>query len=211
MTTVLVAGPAGAGGARLATRLGTPKTLRVVVGAVELSLDEQIDTVQPDVLLVDLGAARVGAWLRDLGTLRLPPGVVMLTDDPRPALGVELLRRGGRAVLPRHASSEEIVAAIEAVAAGLVVLHPEVMTSLRSASLARPGAVAAVADQRLTAREIEILGLIAEGLGNKAIAARLRISDHTVKFHIASIFAKLSAGSRTEAVTIGVRQGLIMI
>ena len=211
MTTVLVVGPAGAGGARLATRLGTPKTLRVVVGAVELSLDEQIDTVQPDVLLVDLGAARVGAWLRDLGTLRLPPGVVMLTDDPRPALGVELLRRGGRAVLPRHASSEEIVAAIEAVAAGLVVLHPEAMTSLRSASLARPGAVAAVADQRLTAREIEILGLIAEGLGNKAIAARLRISDHTVKFHIASIFAKLSAGSRTEAVTIGVRQGLIMI
>ena len=211
MTTVLVAGPAGAGGARLATRLGTPKTLRVVVGAVELSLDEQIDTVQPDVLLVDLGAARVGAWLRDLGTLRLPPGVVMLTDDPRPALGVELLRRGGRAVLPRHASSEEIVAAIEAVAAGLVVLHPEAMPSLRSASLARPGAVAAVADQRLTAREIEILGLIAEGLGNKAIAARLRISDHTVKFHIASIFAKLSAGSRTEAVTIGVRQGLIMI
>ena len=211
MTTVLVAGPAGAGGARLATRLGTPKTLRVVVGAVELSLDEQIDTVQPDVLLVDLGAARVGAWLRELGTLRLPPGVVMLTDDPRPALGVELLRRGGRAVLPRHASSEEIVAAIEAVAAGLVVLHPEAITSLRSASLARPGAVAAVADQRLTAREIEILGLIAEGLGNKAIAARLRISDHTVKFHIASIFAKLSAGSRTEAVTIGVRQGLIMI
>ena len=211
MTTVLVAGPAGAGGARLATRLGTPKTLRVVVGAVELSLDEQIDTVQPDVLLVDLGAARVGAWLRELGTLRLPPGVVMLTDDPRPALGVELLRRGGRAVLPRHASSEEIVAAIEAVAAGLVVLHPEAMTSLRSASLARPGPVAAVADQRLTAREIEILGLIAEGLGNKAIAARLRISDHTVKFHIASIFAKLSAGSRTEAVTIGVRQGLIMI
>ena len=211
MTTVLVAGPAGAGGAKLATRLGTSKTLRVVVGAVELSLDEQIDTVQPDVLLVDLGAARVGAWLRDLGTLRLPPGVVMLTDDPRPALGVELLRRGGRAVLPRHASSEEIVAAIEAVAAGLVVLHPEAMTSLRSASLARPGAVAAVADQRLTAREIEILGLIAEGLGNKPIAARLRISDHTVKFHIASIFAKLSAGSRTEAVTIGVRQGLIMI
>ena len=210
MTTVLVAGPAGAGGARLATRLGATKTLRVVVGAVEVSLDEQIDTVQPDVLLVDLGAVRVGAWLRDLGILRLPPAVVMLTDDTRPPLGVELLRRGGRAILPRHASSEEIVAAIEAVAAGLMVLHPEAITSLRSATLARPGA-AAVADQALTAREIEILSLIAEGLGNKAIAVRLRISNHTVKFHIASIFAKLNAGSRTEAVTIGVRQGLIMI
>ena len=210
MTTVLVAGPAGAGGARLATRLGATKTLRVVVGAVELSLDEQIDTVQPDVLLVDLGAVRVGAWLRDLGILRLPPAVVMLTDDTRPPLGVELLRRGGRAILPRHASSEEIVAAIEAVVAGLVVLHPEAITSLRSATLARPGA-AAVADQALTAREIEILSLIAEGLGNKAIAVRLRISNHTVKFHVASIFAKLNAGSRTEAVTIGVRRGLIMI
>jgi two-component system, NarL family, response regulator YdfI len=210
VTTVLVAGPAGAGGARLATRLGATKTLRVVVGAVELSLDEQIDTVQPDVLLVDLGAVRVGAWLRDLRILRLPPAVVMLTDDTRPPLGVELLRRGGRAILPRHASSEEIVAAIEAVAAGLVVLHPEAITSLRSATLARPGG-AAVADQALTAREIEILSLIAEGLGNKAIAVRLRISNHTVKFHIASIFAKLNAGSRTEAVTIGVRQGLIMI
>jgi NarL family two-component system response regulator YdfI len=210
VTTVLVAGPAGAGGARLATRLGATKTLRVVVGAVELSLDEQIDTVQPDVLLVDLGAVRVGAWLRDPGILRLPPAVVMLTDDTRPPLGVELLRRGGRAILPRHASSEEIVAAIEAVAAGLVVLHPEAITSLRSATLARAGA-AAVADQALTAREIEILSLIAEGLGNKAIAVRLRISNHTVKFPIASIFAKLNAGSRTEAVTIGVRQGLIMI
>lgn len=210
MTTVLVAGPAGAGGARLATRLGATKTLRVVVGAVELSLDEQIDTVQPDVLLVDLGAVRVGAWLRDLGILRRPPAVVMLTDDTRPPLGVELLRRGGRAILPRHASGEEIVAAIEAVATGLVVLHPEAITSLRSATLARPGA-AAVADQALTAREIEILSLIAEGLGNKAIAVRLRISNHTVKFHIASIFAKLNAGSRTEAVTLGVRQGLIMI
>jgi two-component system, NarL family, response regulator YdfI len=211
VTTVLVAGPAGAGGARIATRVGSPGTLRVVVGAVGLSLDEQIDAVQPDVLLVDLGATRVNAWLRDLGALRLPPAVVMLTDDPRPALGVDQLRRGGRAILPRQASSEEILAAIEAVAAGLVVLRPEAIAALRSASRARSGADAAVADQALTAREIEVLGLIAEGLGNKAIAARLRITGHTVKFHIASIFAKLSAGSRTEAVTIGVRLGLIMI
>jgi DNA-binding NarL/FixJ family response regulator len=69
----------------------------------------------------------------------------------------------------------------------------------------------AIAQQPLTPREIEVLGMIAEGLGNKIIAARLGISDHTVKFHIASIFAKLNAGSRTEAVTIGIRQGLIMI
>jgi DNA-binding NarL/FixJ family response regulator len=65
--------------------------------------------------------------------------------------------------------------------------------------------------QPLTARESEVLGMLAEGLGNKAIAARLGISTHTAKFHVASILAKLGAGSRTEAVTIGMRRGLVAI
>ncbi|HEV8722827.1 MAG TPA: response regulator transcription factor [Candidatus Binatia bacterium] len=67
------------------------------------------------------------------------------------------------------------------------------------------------ADQILTPREIEVLRMMAEGLGNKEIATKLLISDHTVKFHISSIFAKLGVSSRTEAVTVGIRQGLIMI
>jgi len=58
---------------------------------------------------------------------------------------------------------------------------------------------------------VEILGLMAEGMSNRAIAARLGISSHTAKFHVASILAKLGAGSRTEAVTFGVRQGLIAL
>ncbi len=66
-------------------------------------------------------------------------------------------------------------------------------------------------DQRLTTRETEVLGMVADGQGNKAIAARLGISERTVKFHVASIFAKLGAGSRTAAVTIGLRRGLILI
>lgn len=65
--------------------------------------------------------------------------------------------------------------------------------------------------QALTSREIEVLGMLAEGLGNKAIAKRLGISEHTVKFHVSSIFSKLNASSRTEAVTLGARQGLIML
>ncbi|HKC74673.1 MAG TPA: response regulator transcription factor, partial [Chloroflexota bacterium] len=63
----------------------------------------------------------------------------------------------------------------------------------------------------LTPREIEVLGMLAEGLGNKTIARRLGISEHTVKFHVGSIFAKLDASSRTEAVTLGARRGLIML
>ena len=65
--------------------------------------------------------------------------------------------------------------------------------------------------QPLTAREIEVLGMLAEGLGNKTIAVRLGISTHTAKFHVASILAKLGAGSRTEAVTVGMRRGLVVI
>jgi DNA-binding CsgD family transcriptional regulator len=66
-------------------------------------------------------------------------------------------------------------------------------------------------NQALTPREIEVLGMLAEGLGNKAIAWRLDISEHTVKFHVGSILAKLNASSRTEAVTLGIRQGLILL
>jgi DNA-binding CsgD family transcriptional regulator len=77
---------------------------------------------------------------------------------------------------------------------------------------AREGAGGAVAPASpLTPREVEVLGMLAEGLGNKQIAARLGISEHTVKFHVASIFTKLHASSRTEAVTIGARAGVILL
>jgi len=65
--------------------------------------------------------------------------------------------------------------------------------------------------EELTPREVEVLRLLADGLGNKEVALRLGISDHTVKFHISSILAKLGAGSRTEAVTLGIRRGLILL
>jgi DNA-binding NarL/FixJ family response regulator len=63
----------------------------------------------------------------------------------------------------------------------------------------------------LTTRESEVLRLVSMGLGNKEIAARLAISEHTAKFHISSILSKLQAGSRTEAVSVGIRKGLIPI
>ena len=97
------------------------------------------------------------------------------------------------------------MAAIEAAAAGFVVLQPSDLDGLlvnpQPASLAEP----------LTPREVEVLGMLAEGQSNKAIAHRLGISEHTVKFHVTSIMGKLDAGSRTEAVTRGIRQGLIML
>jgi DNA-binding NarL/FixJ family response regulator len=65
--------------------------------------------------------------------------------------------------------------------------------------------------QALTPREIEVLQMLGSGLGNKAIAKKLNISEHTVKFHISSIFQKLDVSTRTEAATVGVRLGLIML
>ena len=65
--------------------------------------------------------------------------------------------------------------------------------------------------EELTPRETEVLAMLAEGLGNREIASRLGISDHTVKFHISSILDKLNASSRTEAVTLGIRRGLVLL
>lgn len=108
-----------------------------------------------------------------------------------------------RASLPPDASAEELAAALRAVEAGLLVLHP----SLRLPGPSHDGHPATP----LTARETEVLAMLAEGLGNKIIAGRLGISDNTVKFHVSSILEKLEAGSRTEAVTRGLRQGLVII
>jgi NarL family two-component system response regulator YdfI len=191
----------------LATRLGGDKSLHVVVSTSGLSLGKQVEEAQPDVVLLDLRDERAASWLREGKTSSARPAVMVLADAGGAAASAEWLRAGAvRAVLPRHATAAEIVPAIEAVSAGLIVLHPDTMPLG-----ARRRQASAVASVRLTPREIEVLGMMAEGLGNKIIAAHLRISLHTVKFHIASIFTKLNAGSRAEAVTIGIRQGLIMI
>jgi DNA-binding NarL/FixJ family response regulator len=100
-----------------------------------------------------------------------------------------------------------LIAAIEAAAAGLTVLHPGDLHAL----LPAPRAISADSGEALTPRELEVFAMLAEGAGNKQIAWKLGISEHTVKFHVASIMSKLQATSRTEAVSIGIRKGLIML
>jgi DNA-binding NarL/FixJ family response regulator len=125
------------------------------------------------------------------------------------------------AVLPRAASSDEIIAAVEAVSAGLVVLDAETFSTLLSRSRPIDELSGARSDEgrleivseidALTPREREVLEMLAEGLSNKEIAWRMKISEHTVKFHVASIFAKLDVSTRTEAVMQGIRKGLVMM
>lgn len=111
---------------------------------------------------------------------------------------------GVHAVLPREAPPEQIVAALYAAAAGLIAVPAEAISSVLPAA---PEA----AMENLTPREMEALEMLAEGLSNKQIAARLNISEHTAKFHVNSILNKLGAGTRTEAVMRALRRGLLKV
>ena len=135
------------------------------------------------------------------------PAIVVLSDPASDTL-MNALALGVQGVLPSSVTAQEMIAAIEAVAEGLVVFHADVveMVNLSSFAGSMPRTV-----EPLTSRELEVLQMLALGLGNKSIASRLTISEHTVKFHISSIFSKLNASSRTEAVTLGLRQGLILL
>lgn len=118
-------------------------------------------------------------------------------------------------VLPMDSSIEELLVAITALSEGMVVASVAFMNRLLSFQSGvmgvEVGAVVEPLIEPLTDREIQVLGLLAQGLANKQIATTLTISEHTVKFHVSSIYAKLGAASRTEAVRLGVLQGLITL
>ena len=196
----------GAARSGIAARLRARKTLDVKTATPGLPLDEQVEDVRPDVVLLDAADERAVAWAQDRES-SVVPAILVFSDRYRSALGADWLRTGGRAVLPPHASADVVVSTIEAITAGLVVLHPDTMADGK----AKPPASRRAVPSPLSPREVEVLGMMADGLGNKIIAARLGISLHTVKFHVASIFAKLGAETRTEAVTNAVRQGVLMI
>jgi DNA-binding NarL/FixJ family response regulator len=130
---------------------------------------------------------------------------VALSDRPARLWTPAWRALGLRAALPLHATPGEVASAVSAVHAGLLAVHPDALAP-PAAAAAAPAAVLP-----LTSREREILELIAEGANNRVVAARLAISRHTVKFHVASILAKLGARSRTEAVTLALRTGLLAV
>ena len=134
-----------------------------------------------------------------------PAAAIVLLGDATWDAG--MLRAGVRAVLPPDASAAEILAAIQAAAAGMALVDPAELEGL----ISRGNPAAAEATTPLTARELEVLRMLADGAANKTIAWKLGISEHTVKFHVAQILAKLNAGTRTEAVTLGIRRGLILL
>jgi DNA-binding NarL/FixJ family response regulator len=176
------------------------------------TISGQLVDVEPDVVLIEAAAdthEELLTALEDRELVREYP-VVVLSEQMKAAWISEAFRAGVRAVLPRDVTPEQLRAALEAAAAGLVVVHPSEVSAIipALASLTSP---AHELPEPLTPREREVLQMISAGLANKEIAGRLSISEHTVKFHVASILGKLGASTRTEAVSIGIRHGLVLL
>ncbi|HZS04341.1 MAG TPA: response regulator transcription factor [Blastocatellia bacterium] len=218
MKRVLVVAASSVVRAGLEALVRASPALALVGSAANAGFARQVDDLRPDaapdVILIELDSRNEVA-VNELLTLasgaRQAPAIVALVDEAQGAWAVEALRTGVRALLTGEASAEEIQAAVEAAAAGLVVLDSRVAEALTGTAAFVPRGAPDLQPEALTPREIEVLVMIAEGFGNKTIAQRLGISEHTVKFHVSSIFAKLGVTSRTEAVKIGIRRGLIML
>jgi NarL family two-component system response regulator YdfI len=210
MIRVLVIVPSIVVRTGLEALITTDPTISVI--GTSASLDTVIQPIEPlqaDVILLDWSGQEDESIL--MSDTSFQAAIVLLVDDLPKGTIAELLRAGVRGVISNEATATEMVGAIAAVAAGLTVLHPDVMETLLPVLPATTRPLPETPIQALTSREVEVLGMLAEGLGNKTIARRLTISEHTVKFHISSIFSKLNASSRTEAVILGARQGLIFI
>jgi DNA-binding NarL/FixJ family response regulator len=167
------------------------------------------------VAVVDLDLDGVWGTANDLFRLGPEVGIVMLGPFPDESGIVDELGERPWAYLLRDAGGPELARAVEAVASGLVVVQPPLAQRLFAPSSpdAAPNGFSRpeTEGEALTAREHEVLQLVAEGLPNKLIANRLGISEHTVKFHITSILSKLDASSRTEAVRLGAHRGLVIL
>lgn len=177
--------------AGLRALLASDKTINVVNDSLE-------DDSEADVVIASASHASFSGREADSPS---SAATLLLSDDP-PNVGE--MRRPFRVwgVLPADASSEELIAAVHALSQGLIVGTSTLLFESESEPLARGP---------LTDRESEVLGLLAKGLANKQIAVALGISEHTVKFHVSSIYTKLNVTNRTEAVREGLRGGWIAL
>jgi DNA-binding NarL/FixJ family response regulator len=161
------------------------------------------------VLVVDLAPGQELGELED-GAPRDAALVILGADGRAMHEALQTLPRP-LALLRRDAEAAELLAAVRSVQAGLVVLDPALALELAAGEPVRVTQAADGPLEELTPREREVLQLLVEGLPNKTIARRLGISDHTVKFHVGSVLSKLGAASRTEAVRLAARRGLVAL
>ncbi len=161
-----------------------------------------------DILIATSGAGSNEEWRACLQGDEPQFSILMISDDPQDVQILRELPLNAWGILSQDASQEELIAAIQGLHQGLIVAPPEFLEPLLTSY---QNGEAEDLVESLTPREAEVLALLAQGLANKQIAYELEISDHTVKFHISSIYRKLGATNRTEAVRIGIRLGLVLL
>ncbi len=154
----------------------------------------------------DFAADSFAALLEELPE---PPALLLLSEDNRAARGLAALPLRAWGLLSPEAGEEELLAAVYAVYAGLLAAEPALLLPLLGPAL-ELGEEDELGEE-LTQRESEVLQLLAQGFPNKQIALELNISEHTVKFHVSAIYAKLDVNNRTEAVRRGARLGLVIL
>lgn len=167
--------------------------------------------LEPDVVLMDLRMPRVDglAATRAVRALPRPPAVIVLTTFDLDEHVYEALAAGAVGFLLKDVPAAQLVQAIRVAAAGDAMLAPSVTRRL-IARFARPGpAPAGTLPDDLTPRELEVLRLLAEGLSNAEIAARLYVGDATVKTHVARVLTKCGVRDRVQAVVLAYRSGLV--
>lgn len=214
---VIIAAPA------LAVRAGLRTLLNV--GAAPADSGPGLEVVWEAATLADLEGApaeadvlvATSAAVSGLDIQRMVRGreghlaLLLLIDDSQAAYGLPGLPLRAWGVLSLDASAEELTAAIRALSEGLLVGAPLLMEPLLARLLFSGEAQPEPLVEPLTEREVQVLQLLSQGLANKQIASRLGISEHTVKFHVSGIYAKLGATNRTEAARLGIQRGLIVL
>lgn len=182
---------------------------QMILSPVETNLEISARVTQADVLVVDLTNNAV-AGLQTIRELTYKRPVLALVA---PGQAGDALKAGAKGAVRKDSKPSAIASAIEALAQGLGVVDPTYLAAMTTAKpvivgdLMTPGK--SVENDTLTKRENEVLVLLADGLSNKEIAAKLSISEHTAKFHVNSILQKMNAQKRVEAVVRAAKMGLI--
>jgi DNA-binding NarL/FixJ family response regulator len=169
-----------------------------------------VEALDPDLVLMDVSMPRVTGVeaTRRLAASRPGIPIVMLTVSEDEADLFAAIKAGARGYLLKNLEAPQLRAMLDAVARGEAAITPATAAKIL-AELHRPGPGVRLGPDRLTDRELEVLELVTAGLRNKEIAARLGISENTVKYHLKHILEKLHAGSRTEVAAVAVREGLV--
>jgi DNA-binding NarL/FixJ family response regulator len=207
MIRLIILAPTPALRSGLRALLAGDERVEVVAEAASLNEIDELDGL--DVILVAGAEIPLEIFRSHLEQSDSPPALLILSDEPQVARALPSVPTRAWGLLSPDVAEEELLAAVFAVHEGLLAAAPALMQPLL-------GPVTELREteeltEELTDRESEVLQWLAQGMANKQIALRLKISEHTVKFHVSAIYAKLGVTNRTEAVRRGARLGLIVL